>query len=237
MAKRHHNPHGDYKRYMRVRCAFPDSGDAHPVLRRRPLPAHIIVKDLPLAVDENALKRIMSHFGNVDYVRIPVDKDTKERRGFGFVRLAVPPDADDDDVVVPFLAKAQRIAIDGALISVEKIKPKKYNGWIYRSSEDDGNKQELFHEKLGIGIVQTDIKGGLKGGYMWAIWKEDEGRTKAFLIETDEESTRHNKPVLFPSPASAKDWVTMNVMGLPGRPKRPARQDNKPAIIRPRRGQ
>ena len=223
MAKRHHNPHGDYKRYMRVRCAFPDSGDAHPVLRRRPLPAHIIVKNLPLAVDEDALKRIMSHFGSVDYVRIPVDKDTSESRGFGFVRLNVPPDADDDDVVVPFLAKTQHVTVDGQHIDVQKMKPKKYGGWIYRSSDEDDNKQELYHDKLDIGIVQTDIAGGLKGGYMWAIWKLDEDRTKAFLIETDEDSPRCLKQVLFPSPASAKDWVAQNVLGLPGRPKRPNR--------------
>ncbi len=190
-----------------------------------------------MAVDEHALKRIMSHFGKVDYVRVPVDKDTKESRGLGFVRVYVPPEADDDDVIIPFLAKTQHISIDGCSISVEKIKPKKYGGWIYRSSEDDADKQELFHDKLGIGIVQTDIRGGLKGGYMWAIWKEDEGLTKAFLIDTEEESTRHNKPVLFPSPASAKDWVAVNVMGLPGRPKRPKRREELPVIIRPRRGQ
>lgn len=235
MAKRHHNPHGDYKRYMRVRCAFPDSEDAHPVLRRRPLPAQVVVKDLPSALTEDALKRIMAHFGSVESVRMPIDSETGAHRGFGFVRLRVPPEAEDDDVVIPFLAKTQRIMIDGERVRVEKVQPKKYGGWIYRSSDDDANKQELFHEKLGIGIVQTDIAGGLKGGYMWAIWKEDEECTKAFLIDADEDSPRHNKQILFPSPAAAKDWVKINVLGVPGRPKRPKKPEGKEVIIRPRR--
>lgn len=226
MAKRHHNPHGDYKRYMRVRCAFPDSRDAHPIKSSRPLPAHIVVKDIPSAVTEAALKRIMGHFGPVESVRMPINKETGAHRGLGFVRLRVPDEADPEEFVVQYLAKTQHITVDGQHIDVQQMKPKLYNGWIYRSSDDDANKQELFHEKLGIGIVQTDIKGGLKGGYMWAIWKEDERRTKAFLIDADEDSPRYRKQVLFPSPASAKDWVAQKVMDLPGRPKRQRKHDS-----------
>lgn len=226
MAKRHHNPHGDYKRYMRVRCAFPDSRDAHPIKRKRPLPAQIIVKDLPLAVDDAALKRIMSNFGHVEYVRLPIDRETGEPKGVAFIRLRVPNDAEDDDVVVPFLAKTQRIRINGEFIRVEKVKPKKYGGWLYRWSDDDADKQELYHETLGLGIVQTDVRGGLKGGYMWAIWKESEDRTKAFFVDRDPCSTRRGQRVLFPTPESAQDWVKVKILGAEGRPKRPVKKAN-----------
>lgn len=55
----------------------------------------LFVGNLPFALDEAGLRDIFSPSGNVVSVAIPIDRETGRKRGFAFVEMESPTDAEE----------------------------------------------------------------------------------------------------------------------------------------------
>jgi cold-inducible RNA-binding protein len=55
----------------------------------------LYVGNLPYGVDEDKLKELFGEVGEVVSVSLPTDRDTGQRRGFGFVEMANQSEAED----------------------------------------------------------------------------------------------------------------------------------------------
>src|ERR1043166_2889676 len=55
----------------------------------------LFVGNLPFALDEAGLREIFSPSGNVVSVAIPIDRETGRKRGFAFVEMGDPNEAEE----------------------------------------------------------------------------------------------------------------------------------------------
>lgn len=57
--------------------------------------ARLYVGNLPYSVSEERLKDLFAEVGTVESVSLPTDRDTGQKRGFGFVEMANPGEAEE----------------------------------------------------------------------------------------------------------------------------------------------
>lgn len=57
--------------------------------------ARLYVGNLPYSVTEEKLKELFAEAGTVESVSLPTDRDTGQKRGFGFVEMTTSGDAEE----------------------------------------------------------------------------------------------------------------------------------------------
>ena len=78
----------------------------------------IYVGNLSYAITEDDLQEVFADYGEVKRVYLPVDRETKRKRGFGFVEMS---DDDQESKAIETLDGAQWM---GRQIKVNKAKPR-----------------------------------------------------------------------------------------------------------------
>ena len=81
----------------------------------------IYVGNLSYDITEDDLQEVFSDYGEVKRVYLPVDRESKRRRGFGFVEMTSD---DDESTAIETLDGAQWM---GRQIKVNKAKPRENN--------------------------------------------------------------------------------------------------------------
>ena len=81
----------------------------------------IYVGNLSYDITEDDLQEVFADYGEVKRVYLPVDRETKRRRGFGFVEMTSD---DDESTAIETLDGAQWM---GRQIKVNKAKPRENN--------------------------------------------------------------------------------------------------------------
>ena len=81
----------------------------------------IYVGNLSYDITEDDLQEVFADYGEVKRVYLPVDRETKRRRGFGFVEMASD---DEESTAIETLDGAQWM---GRQIKVNKAKPRENN--------------------------------------------------------------------------------------------------------------
>ena len=76
----------------------------------------IYVGNLSFNTEEQGLQDLFGQFGAVDSVRLIRDQATGRSRGFGFVEMATPEDAEQA------ISKLNGTSVDGRTIQVERAK-------------------------------------------------------------------------------------------------------------------
>ena len=78
----------------------------------------IYVGNLSYEITEDDLQEVFADYGEVKRVYLPVDRETKRKRGFGFVEMS---NDDQESVAIETLDGAQWM---GRQIKVNKAKPR-----------------------------------------------------------------------------------------------------------------
>ena len=81
----------------------------------------IYVGNLSYDITEDDLQEVFADYGEVKRVYLPVDRETKRRRGFGFVEMTSD---EDESTAIETLDGAQWM---GRQIKVNKAKPRENN--------------------------------------------------------------------------------------------------------------
>ena len=79
----------------------------------------IFVKGLPLNVTSSQLEQLFSMYGRVLSARVIINHETKESRGFAFVKM---PDEAEAKLAIRRISGSE---IDGKIISAQKARPKR----------------------------------------------------------------------------------------------------------------
>ena len=82
----------------------------------------IYVGNLSYDITEDDLQEVFADYGEVKRVYLPVDRETKKKRGFGFVEMS---NDDDESTAIETLDGAQWM---GRQIKVNKAKPRETRG-------------------------------------------------------------------------------------------------------------
>ena len=82
----------------------------------------IYVGNLSYDITEDDLQEVFADYGEVKRVYLPVDRETKKKRGFGFVEMS---NDDDESTAIETLDGAQWM---GRQIKVNKAKPRENRG-------------------------------------------------------------------------------------------------------------
>ena len=83
---------------------------------------NIFVAKLNYDTDEYTLKEAFEAFGEVDSVKIIMDRDTGRSKGFGFVEMA------DDEEGMAAINNLNDSSLDGRTIVVKKAEPRENRG-------------------------------------------------------------------------------------------------------------
>jgi RNA recognition motif-containing protein len=81
----------------------------------------IYVGNLSYDITEDDLQEVFADYGEVKRVYLPVDRETKKKRGFGFVEMS---NDDQESTAIETLDGAQWM---GRQIKVNKAKPRENN--------------------------------------------------------------------------------------------------------------
>ncbi len=79
---------------------------------------NIFVAKLNYATSDEAVRQAFEEFGTVDSVKIIMDRDTQQSKGFGFVEM--PNDSEAYDAI----NQLNESSLDGRSIVVKKANPK-----------------------------------------------------------------------------------------------------------------
>jgi cold-inducible RNA-binding protein len=79
---------------------------------------NIFVGNLNFGATEDAVRTLFEAYGTVDRVNIVTDRDTGQARGFGFVEMSVPAEADRA------IAELNGKELDGRALNVNEARPK-----------------------------------------------------------------------------------------------------------------
>jgi RNA recognition motif-containing protein len=82
----------------------------------------IFVGNLEYTITEQALRQVFETYGTVDRVNIPQDRDTGRPRGFGFVEMPDPAEAQ------AAIAGLQGTVLGGRTLSVNEARPREDRG-------------------------------------------------------------------------------------------------------------
>lgn len=94
----------------------------------------IYVGNLSYDVTEEDLQTVFSEYGSVKRVYLPVDRDTKKSRGFGFVEMG---SENEEQKAIETLDGAEWL---GRQMKVNKAKPRS-------NEENGGNRRNNFRKK------------------------------------------------------------------------------------------
>lgn len=78
----------------------------------------LYVGNLPFSVDEEALKKVFSEFGEIEEATIIADKFSKRSKGFGFVTFS------DDEAAKKAIAELNEKDFEGRPLKVSEAKPR-----------------------------------------------------------------------------------------------------------------
>ncbi len=82
---------------------------------------NIFVAKLNFKTEEDGLRSVFEEFGEVDSVKIIMDRDTGRSKGFGFVEMP------NDDEAYDAISALNEAELDGRQIVVKKARPSKDN--------------------------------------------------------------------------------------------------------------
>ena len=83
---------------------------------------NIYVGNLPRATSEDALKKAFEQFGQVEKVKVIIDRETGESRGFAFVEMPVESEAQEA------IAKMNGADMEGRKLNVNEAREPERNG-------------------------------------------------------------------------------------------------------------
>ncbi|MGB0524887.1 MAG: RNA recognition motif domain-containing protein [Flammeovirgaceae bacterium] len=83
---------------------------------------NIFVAKLNYDTDEYVLREAFEEFGQVDSVKIIMDRETGRSKGFGFVEMA------DDEEAQTAISNLNDSSLDGRTIVVKKAEPRENRG-------------------------------------------------------------------------------------------------------------
>lgn len=111
---------------------------------------NLFVGNLSPQTSEDSLRTLFSEFGEIVSVKIPIDNETGQPRGFGFVEMADKFESYDaiDNIDGTFF--------EGQVISVKESKPKNGQGG------SRGNSRGGFRSNNGGGFRSNDRSGGFR---------------------------------------------------------------------------
>ena len=89
----------------------------------------IFVKNLPLSITSSQLEQLFSMHGRVLSANVIFDRETKQSRGFAFVKM---PDEAEAKLAI---GKINGSEIDGKIISAQKALPKRDNSGFKSPSD------------------------------------------------------------------------------------------------------
>ncbi len=90
---------------------------------------NIFVAKLNYDTQEDNLRQTFEQFGEVDSVKIIMDKFSGRSKGFGFVEMA------DDNAAQDAIDNLNDSVLDGRTIVVKKAKPRENNGGYNRGND------------------------------------------------------------------------------------------------------
>lgn len=82
---------------------------------------NIYVGNLPYSTDDEAISVLFSEYGNVDSVKVIIDRATNRSRGFGFVEM------NDDEEANRAIHALNEFDFGGRALVVNEARPKKTN--------------------------------------------------------------------------------------------------------------
>ena len=82
----------------------------------------IYVGNLPFSIDDEALAKLFTEYGQVDSAKVINDRDSGRSRGFGFVEMS---DAEDARKAIE---AANGLEVDGRALNVNEARPQKKRG-------------------------------------------------------------------------------------------------------------
>jgi len=91
-------------------------------IEKKNMPFTAYIRNLNFQTTDEALKNAFEAHGEVEAVKIPIDKYRKRPRGFGFVTFT------DESALEAAIEKMNNTELDGRTIQVQKAKPQTNKG-------------------------------------------------------------------------------------------------------------
>ena len=82
----------------------------------------LYIGNLPYRISEDQIKELFQDFGEVESVRIILDRETRKSRGFGFVEMP------SDQAAEKAIEKLDQFNVMGRNLVVKKAKPRDAEG-------------------------------------------------------------------------------------------------------------
>jgi len=171
----------------------------------------LYIGNLDYSTDENRLREVFSEYGSVTDVFLPLDRDTKRPRGFGFVTFSSRSSADEA------MRKMDQSEVDGRTIRVNESKPRGDRGGFNGGGGDRGsfgggggfNAEGKEEVKLYIGNLSFDTyEDSLRGAF------EQHGTVTDCFIPTDRDTGKPRGFAFVTMPAAEAESACTKVNGL-----------------------
>lgn len=118
---------------------------------------NIFVAKLNYNTDEDTVRNAFEEFGEVDSVKIIMDRETGRSKGYGFVEMP------SDDEGYEAISNLNQATLDGREIVVKKAEPRENRGGGGRGGYDRGGDRGGYNR--GGGGDRGGYGGGGGGGY------------------------------------------------------------------------